>query len=301
MEETKIKGLKIIYSQNYMKIENTYQITNIEKIEQILQEAISKPTIYLTKRKIKSLQKEWIAHNFLYKIHICRKKNKDILFKKKNKKIISFIYFLLSLLQMTKYKIKKHFLRKKKKKKEKQYKKYIKEHLKNVKIAYQEEILNNPYIYLLVDKEILNKLYQRVLKHDESKFSKEEFDAYRKNYYPINDKEKEENKNNFDKAWEHHWKNNSHHWQYRQNKKTFNINDDDEILDVLENVLDWIAMGYKFKNRPTEYYEKNKNQIILCEKEKKFLEHILYDIIQKDGGQTWKKIIKKKNKKNKSR
>ena len=299
MEETKIKGIKITYTEDYMTFKDSFQISNIDKMKIILKEALEKTTIYTTKRNINSLIDEWIAHNILYKLHLFRKHTQNSNFKKKIKKRVALCYFLLSVPFKIKHGYSKFFKELKIKRKEKQYKKYIQHHLKNIQIAYQEEIVNNPNTYLLIDKELLKKLYKRVLTHDKSKYSMEEFNAYRKNFYPINNKEKEENKKDFEKAWEHHWNNNSHHWEYRQNKQYFNINNDEEVLDVLENILDWIAMGYKFKDRPTDYYEKNKDKIILCDKERAYLEHVLYDIIQKDGGKTWKKIAKKKNKKKK--
>ena len=130
--------------------------------------------------------------------------------------------------------------------------------------------------------EKINALWERVLVHDESKYSEEEFIPYRKNFFPINAEEKENNKLDFDKAWEHHWKNNSHHWQYRKNKTSFNKDNKEEVLDVLENVLDWMAMGYKFNDRPYQYYENNKNNIVLCDDERKYLEDLIYNIIDID-------------------
>ena len=278
MEETKIKGFKIIFTDNFLTIKDSYKLSNIDKIKSILTEALSKTVIYRTKRSLNSLIREWVAHAILYKMHFFRKHTTDTDLEKVIKKRVAFSYFIISFPSMLRYSFLKKYYKIKTKVKEKQYKKYIKNHRNNVKKAYKE-LINNPNIYLIADKEILDKLYKRVLVHDNSKYSLEEFDAYRKNFYPINKREKEENVESFKKAWEHHWKNNSHHWQFRQDKKFFNIYNDEEVVDVLENVVDWLAMGYQFKNRPYQYYEKNKNDIILCDKERNFLEHILYDII----------------------
>lgn len=283
MEETKIKGFKIIFSEKTMTINNSYQLRNIDKMKYVLEEALQKTTIYNTQRTINSLLREWIGKNNLYKIHLFRKNTQNSIFKKNIKKRTAFIYFCLSASSLLKYKSIKNFYYFKTKVKEKQYKNYIKKHRKNIKKAFQNEIIHNPNIYLLVDRELISKLSQRILDHDKSKYSKEEFDAYRKNFYPINKKEKEDNLKNFEKAWEHHYKNNSHHWQNRQYKKSFNINNDEEVLDVLENVLDWAAMGYTFKDTVKEYYDKNKDNIILCSSEKIFLEHIIYDILLDEG------------------
>lgn len=43
-----------------------------------------------------------------------------------------------------------------------------------------------------------------------------------------------------------------------------------------------MAMGYKFNDRPYQYYENNKNNIILCDDERKYLEDLIYNIIDVD-------------------
>ena len=40
-------------------------------------------------------------------------------------------------------------------------------------------------------------------------------------------------------------------------------------------------MGYKFKDRPFQYYEKHKNEIKLNEEERVFLERVIYKGIDK--------------------
>lgn len=89
--------------------------------------------------------------------------------------------------------------------KEKEYKKYIKNHKINIIRAFYEltnckELQN----YFLNNYALIDKLYQRILNHDNSKYSKEEFDAYRKQYHPINKQEKNLNKMAFEQAWLHH-------------------------------------------------------------------------------------------------
>lgn len=213
-------------------------------------------------------------HNKCYKLHLFRNHTKDTNFESKQNIFISFIYSLFTITNRFNYKISKIFTHFKIKKQRKLYKKYIEDHKANVMKAY-DEVKENPIIYQCGGDDLLNRLYNRVLAHDDSKYSKEEFEPYRKNFFPINQQEKENNKADFDKAWEHHWRNNSHHWQYRQNKKTFDRNNMEDVLDVIENVLDWIAMGYHFNDRPTDYYNNNKEHIILNDDERKFLEYII--------------------------
>ena len=279
--EMKIRGIKMLYSTSDLVIIDSYQIHNIKKMREILIEALDKAEDYMTDRNINSLINEWITHNIFYKLHLFRGKTKDCNLESKQKTILKIFYFIFSIVTRIKYGIKKFKNNKKIKKQEKNYKNYIKEHQENVRKAF-EEIKENPVIYQRYSGEILDALWGRVLIHDKSKYSEEEFVPYRKNFYPINAEEKEENKLAFEKAWEHHWKNNSHHWQYRKNKISFDKNNKEEVLDILENILDWIAMGYKFNDRPYQYYENNKNNITLCEDERKYLEDLIYNVIDID-------------------
>ena len=281
MAEMKVKGLKIFYSNKDLNIINSYQICNIKKMENILTDALEKADEYDTHRTMDSLINEWITHNLFYKLHLFRKHTKDCNFESEQKIIIKIICFIFSRVSKIKYFIKKIKDNIKIKKQTKLYIKYIVEHKKNIEKAF-EEMRENSLIFQRYDDDILDALWERVLVHDESKYSEEEFIPYRKNFFPINAEEKENNKLDFDKAWEHHWKNNSHHWQYRKNKTSFDKNNKEEVLDVLENVLDWMAMGYKFNDRPYQYYENNKNNIILCDDERKYLEDLIYNIIDVD-------------------
>jgi len=157
--------------------------------------------------------------------------------------------------------------------KEKEYLNYITEHKSNVHDALVEMVMCEELAYLWEDENFYNKMIDRIVDHDKSKFEAEEFNAYRKYFYPINEEEKELAKEEFEKAWQHHLENNDHHWQHRTNAVEFT---EETQLAILENVCDWLAMGYKFDNRPYNYYEKNKKEIILPEKDKKFLEMVIY-------------------------
>lgn len=274
METKKIKGLTVKFTEDCMTIEDSYQIKNIDKMVDILNESLEKTEEYFSARTMKSFVNEWIAHNKFYKFHLFRKRVKDIHFKRRQNKLISFVYSLLTIINRFNYKVSNLFKYIKIRKNRKLYKKYIKNHKANVIKAY-DEIKENPIIYQCGGDALLSRLYDRVLAHDDSKYSKEEFEPYRKNFFPINQQEKDNNKVDFEKAWEHHWKNNSHHWQYRQNKKEFDRNNMEDVLDVIENVLDWIAMGYHFNDRPTDYYNNNKEHIVLNDDERKFLEYII--------------------------
>lgn len=166
------------------------------------------------------------------------------------------------------------------KRKEHKYLNYIDEHRYNIDLAFEEMVmcpeLNKWFNW---DEALCLKLKERVVNHDISKYLDEEFDAYRRYYHPINIAEKYIAEKDFDKAWEHHWKNNRHHWQARQNDE--NIINEEITLDCLENVLDWMAMGYKFHDRPYQFYEKHKDEIKLPQKQIDFIEKIIYEGIDK--------------------
>ena len=172
----------------------------------------------------------------------------------------------------------KRFLRQRKKIRE--YKKFILQHKKNImKACY--EMLNCPDLeWICKDDEIITNLWYRALDHDDSKYEWEEFDAYRKNYFPVDIQEQEENTEDFKKALEHHIANNDHHWQHRTTWKDedFDINTE---LACLENIMDWLAKGYQYNIRPSVYYEAHKQEISLPKKQREFIEKCLYQGIDK--------------------
>lgn len=279
MSMTKIKGLRIYFSLFNMKIENSYQIKSKEKMIPILEAAIKKNSEYYTDRSMTSLVREWRVHNRLYKMHIMRKKTKDCDFETSLGLIHYLFYYTFgfSFKEDIWKAHKKKILKRKILKKEEQYNEYLDNHRKNIERAYTE-IIECPFFHQLDFENLEEDLWVRLKLHDLSKYGKKEYDAYRKNFFPINEKEKEENKADFKKALEHHWQNNPHHWQCRQNKENFSKKNLHDVLDTIENVCDWLAMGYEFHNRPYQYYEKNKDKIILNEKERQFLEEIIYEV-----------------------
>ena len=280
MKETKIKGLKILLNDDYIHIFDSFQINNKEKMEYIINEAKSKNEFCRIDKNIKSITREWAGRNRLYRFNIFRNKmkdfkitNKDNLFKKTLFYLIGFqqIKFVEKMKNIIK-KIATHI-------QEERYMRYIERHRDNMAKAYTE-MLACPAV-LELGNEVLILLRQRIILHDISKFKTEEFDAYRKNFFPISKKEKENNLENFKRAWQHHYDVNAHHWQHRRNNTEFNKNDPEQAVNVLENICDWIAVGYVYKNRPYQYYEKHKDIIELCPEEKAFFEHIIYDGVDK--------------------
>lgn len=166
--------------------------------------------------------------------------------------------------------------------KEIKYLRYIDNHRMNIDLAFDEMVQNQAMQeWFTWTEDFCCKLKERVLTHDISKYEDEEFNAYRRYYHPIDKFEKILAINDFNKAWEHHWKNNRHHWQARQEDPELEHLDEDTALDCLENVLDWMAMGYQFHDRPYQFYEKHKNEIKLPKCQKDFIEKVIYEGIDK--------------------
>ena len=164
------------------------------------------------------------------------------------------------------------------------YREYIDNHRLNVQKAW-DNIKNNSECIELIEHKFVNttleasiELLDELIKnHDMTKYSKEEFDAYRKEFYPITPEEKELNKEKFDLAWKHHYTNNLHHWNWWYESGNMN---NMPFTHVIEMICDWEAMGYVFGNTSKEYYEANKQKIQLGEKQRRFAEELM-DIICK--------------------
>lgn len=161
--------------------------------------------------------------------------------------------------------------------KQKQYKDYINEHIRNVQKAWEEVQTKCKYtldelcggysdvIIKMVDDDINS--------HDKSKFSEEEFEPYRKNFYPISEEEQKQNEKDFDIAWKHHYMNNPHHWDYWYHTDRMN---DMHLTHIIHMVCDWQAMGCKFGNNALQWYEENKKDIKLGVEQRRKLEILLH-------------------------
>jgi len=78
-----------------------------------------------------------------------------------------------------------------------------------------------------------DKLRRNVISHDLSKYSKEEFNDYRKCFFSKDYAEKETG--DFKTAWRHHYQ--------------------------VEMILDWVAMSIKFNDDPLEYFMNKKSKL----------------------------------------
>jgi len=154
-----------------------------------------------------------------------------------------------------------------------EYNWYIREHRNNVLRAWkemQQRCKNEPFVYDDWKYAILNQMVET---HDLSKYSTEEFSAYRQWFYPCEGEERDEEA--FNAAWKSHYENeeNSHHWEHWVGKE-----ETDSLFQwfsYVTMILDWVAMGYKFGDTALEYYERNKDKIWIEPKYVEFVERIL--------------------------
>ena len=149
--------------------------------------------------------------------------------------------------------------------KEKENKEYIDDHILHVNIAF------NDYFLILLENQVTNSddqfMYEfknaiydcaeLISVHDLSKYSNEEFDAYRLNFYPTTEEKNSPDysdriKEIFDPAWVHHYTNNPHHPQYwlDDNKNPIDM----ELKYIIEMICDWIAMSNKFGGTVIDWY-----------------------------------------------
>lgn len=154
------------------------------------------------------------------------------------------------------YYLKHSNINKEQREKELAQKEYTDNHIKNVQKAwgmmkesveimdYIKELVKTKYIpcAYIYSSGFFNMMDIQISIHDASKYGPNEWDQYRTNFYPINDKEKEDHKDDFKAAWLHHYTVNKHHWNY-----WYKIYKDENAMDlssVLELCCDWIAMNF---------------------------------------------------------
>lgn len=133
---------------------------------------------------------------------------------------------------------------------------YLEEHFNNITKAYKEVVEVCSKLDLFKGDLSIFHLIEVVKHHDVSKFSSNEFTQYRDKFFPINVlfefAPEVFNPKTFNQAWEHHYTNNTHHWESATTQ-----------LDVIHMVIDWTAMSYKFGGTAQSYYEANLHKIKL--------------------------------------
>lgn len=174
----------------------------------------------------------------------------------------------------------------KKSAKRQEYREYIQEHKENVMRAWKVMQERCKDEYFICDDWKFFHLDAWVKRHDDSKYSREEFEAYRRWFSPTKreKKRKERYAAKFQEALSHHYENNPHHWQYWIGKPTKGyMGCLEKTLFHVEMVLDWTAMGYKFGDTALQYYKKHKGEIQISPDKVEFVERLL---LKMDGGES---------------
>lgn len=94
--KTKIRGLNIDFDDEYIFIADSYQINNSDKMYEIIDRVIEKMDYPNLKRTKKSMIKQWLATNKLYKLHVCRRLTKNCFFTDDLTFSKRLLFFLLS-------------------------------------------------------------------------------------------------------------------------------------------------------------------------------------------------------------
>jgi hypothetical protein len=118
----------------------------------------------------------------------------------------------------------------------------------------------------------------RGITHDLSKFRLSQWNPYVQYFYGI------ENKDAFEQAWNEHQKIEKHHWQHwllipdNGNPKALEMPD----KYIIELEADWVgagkAQGYNKPNEVQDWYNKNKNNMILHPVTREKIEKMIFSV-----------------------
>jgi len=162
-----------------------------------------------------------------------------------------------------------------------EYDNYIHDHIANLKQGLEWMERNLPFL----DGEKLAEAMLNAEQHDESKYTKEEYDAYDAYFYGDHTRPPEVQAA-FDKAWLHHIHNNPHHWQH-----WVLLEDDPSIGSigkalempleyVYEMIADWWTFSWRNNNlmEVFSWYESHRNHIFMNIKTRAIVESVLRDM-----------------------
>lgn len=171
------------------------------------------------------------------------------------------------------------------------YRNYLIKHIENVQKGYRILILplvrkdiNSNYFTKDDLMKAISNLDKHIYLHDTSKWSKEEFDAYRYKFYPTKYEKSDPNysenvKRVFGLGWKHHHENNEHHLNYWCED---GIKRDMPLDFILEMICDWYSMSVYFKSSILEWYEKDakKEKAMMTEKTRNIVDDLLYNVLR---------------------
>lgn len=144
------------------------------------------------------------------------------------------------------------------------YNNYLDNHIQGVKDVFENTMLPR-LIEDGIGNDTINEIRALIDEHDLSKYSDDEWSAYRNHFYDPEGHPRSHDVD-FNKAWNHHQKCNPHHWQY-----WVLINDvDDPQLEpmeipfkyVIEMLCDWQSAGAFYGNTAYDWYDAHKDRMI---------------------------------------
>lgn len=145
--------------------------------------------------------------------------------------------------------------------KDKEYMNYIDNHVKLVQMVVDHMSKNVDFLCNPSKKEeytkAINIVKDRIKLHDDSKYSEEEFEPYRRKFFPTEDERNNEElqqiiEDNFKQATDHHYKCNSHHPEHWMDEDG---SCHDMPLDcILEMIADWNAVSIDKGSNMIDWY-----------------------------------------------
>lgn len=145
-------------------------------------------------------------------------------------------------------------------------------------LNYLKYILRHKWYVLIACFSFKVSLWQAII-HDCSKFTKAEWWPYVNAFYAPDGSSRYNETSEFNIAWLKHQNRNPHHWQYWL--ITWDRGNTEPLLMpekyVREMVADWAGAGKAITGKweLSAWYEKNKKNIILHPKTRKFAERII--------------------------
>ena len=182
------------------------------------------------------------------------------------------------------------------------YNNYLTNHIGNVIRAYGWYLDNN-ILSGIFSAESIAKAQDLCRKHDESKWSDYEYDAYRQYFDPTDDEvvtnengQPRGDKAKFNVGWLHHEHNNPHHWEYwvqldeDHPGQVISLEMPDEY--IIEMLCDWMSFSLK-QNNPREicnWYDSHKDSILMHTDSKIKVEEVL-DRIDKIASNKFESLL----------
>lgn len=169
-----------------------------------------------------------------------------------------------------------------------EYDNYIRDHKENLMrgLEWMAENLGKAWI----DPEKMYEAMANAELHDESKYSKEEYDAYDAYFYGTFERSPKV-QSDFDRAWLHHIHLNPHHWQHWVLLEDDpNLGSFGKVLDmpeeyIYEMIADWWTFSWRNNNLMEifKWYSEHRDRIMMSDRTRLRTEQILkriYDILR---------------------